>query len=570
MTFSLAILSWQVLTSCSSNANSASRGIASIEEYKKLRQEKLNHPRPLIYDNDGNDVIREEFPIDTMFYVYPRNAPYNVQTFLDARTTPLKGSDVTAIAYCTLASGFGVYTHNTKVGTFFQGDPNNVFPDTPTTFPIRTVIQDMLKDNTDALKVICDYAHENQMEVFWSNRMNDTHDRVWDGPNKPSPLWSKFKQDHPEYLFSTLGKDPPFGAWSAVDFAQPEIRDLTVKFFAEVCENYDIDGIELDFFRHLHLFKSVAFGENATTEQINALTDMITKIRKSTEEIGMRKGKPILVAVRVPDSFEYNRGIGIDLEKWMKGGLIDMIIGSCYFRLNPWEKLVKAGHDNNVKVYAGISESRIQKEHPLLPRKKAITFRARTAAAWQAGVDGLYSFDEYNADAAYLSQIGNAEKLKNTSKLYFVTDVCPPKTQWNGPWGYLKDGGKYYNLPILTPENPVALDKDLNFPMELGDESAPAKVALLVYSKNLNAKNLKATLNDRNLDFVKTADSGLSMFTVPADAVKPRNNNLKLTSSPQSKRGSVAPLLEDVALFFYRESDDAETKKLAAFCFDSK
>ena len=33
-----------------------------------------------------------------------------------------------------------------------------------------------------------------------------------------------------------------------------EVRDVTVQALREVCRTYDIDGIELDFFRHFVYF----------------------------------------------------------------------------------------------------------------------------------------------------------------------------------------------------------------------------------------------------------------------------------------------------------------------------
>ena len=74
----------------------------------ELKRQALNaKPRLVIYDNDGNDS-----------YLYPPNMEFSIENFLNLRTTTLKGSAVTTIAYCTLSSGFGMFTHRTKVGEF--------------------------------------------------------------------------------------------------------------------------------------------------------------------------------------------------------------------------------------------------------------------------------------------------------------------------------------------------------------------------------------------------------------------------------------------------------------------
>ena len=108
----------------------------------------------------------------------------------------------------------------------------------------------------------------------------------------------------------------------------------------EVCENYDIDGIELDYFRHLHSFPSIANGAVATQTQCDLITDMMTEIREMTEEVGLNRGRPILVAVRVPDSIGYCLDMGFDLEQWLDNGLVDIVIGGGYFRFNKWSNLV--------------------------------------------------------------------------------------------------------------------------------------------------------------------------------------------------------------------------------------
>ncbi len=137
----------------------------------------------------------------------------------------------------------------------------------------------------------------------------------------------------------------------------------------------------------------------------------------------MKKGKPILILIHVPDSIEYCKGIGIDLENWMAKGLVDIVVGSGYFRLNTWNYLVEEGHKCGVKVYAGLSEPGIKKEYPLLVRLQNPVFRARSSAALQAGVDGLYIFNEYNARSKYLSEIGSASKLKSKNNLYLTSSL---------------------------------------------------------------------------------------------------------------------------------------------------
>ena len=530
-------------------------------EYKEVRKAKLNQYRPVIHNNDGCDAYL--YPMVTPEYVLLRiNQPrpgnmkksavdyeFSIANFLNLRSRGLKGSDVSTISYTSIASSFGQFTHDTKVGEFLTLTHQRP--------GCRNVVPEFVKLGTDPIEVTCKFAHENNLEFFWCNRINDCHDSGHT-PENPYERFSKLKTEHPEYLFGACQEKLSYGRWSAVDFSHKEIRDLCVQYYTEVCENYDVDGIEMDFFRHLYLFKNVARGEFASQAQLDTFTNMVTEIREMTERVGMKKGKPILFLVRIPDSIEYCRGVGIDIVTWMSKGLVDIIVGSDYFRLNPWKYIAALGHKHGVKAYAGLSEPRVSNEHPQLVRLQNPVYRARSAAAWQAGVDGLYIFNEYNTRSLYLSEIGSALQLKGKNNLYFAT------YRNASPNSYLKNGSSYKNIPLVTPSNTVKLDnQSVTYSIEFGDESKQAKVALILYSQGGNPAAVRAYLNNSQLNFRKSTGDGLSVYEIPQEAIKPGANSLKLTND--SGQGILT--LMDVAVLFYRDKDDPDTKKLAALCF---
>lgn len=531
------------LFSCNTN-DKGSSPINSIEKYRELRTTKLNKPRTVIHNNDGCDVIY--FPIDEK---------YSYENLMSKRTAGLLGTDVQAISFCPTSSGFGYYTHRTKVGEILlkHGFEFGINP------KARNITAEMIAEGTDPLQANVEFAKENGFEIFWSNRMNDTHDAAH-RKDQPYYLWTKFKEEHPQYLFGEIGERLPHGRWSSVDFEHKEIRDLCVQFFKEVCANYDVDGVELDFMRHFELFKTVARGEFATQEQLDMLTDMVRQIRKVTEDEGMKRGNPILVLVRVPTSPEYVEKAGVDIERWIDEGLVDIVVGSCYFRLDFWENFAKLGENKNVKMFAGLSESRVREEHPLLIRQQNAVFRARAAAAWEAGLDGMYSFNEYNTRVKYLSQIGNPEKLKETNNLYFVTyrDYTADR--------YLKGGNDYFKMPRLspTPGNHKNFDTGpFNFDIEIGDESTPAHVYAFIYTERVNPTDLVVKINGSETRLRNDTGDGLSVFEVDSKAVKGGINQFHI-----SKKGNVSKdqKLKDAALFFCRDTDDLEMRDLIVIC----
>jgi hypothetical protein len=559
--FPFGIISLFILSVCACNPAKISE--KNLEKYRQMRSENLNKPR-LIHNNDGGDI---HFPLKVTNFVpgtedQPRplrdtvesgNQEFSLSGFLHIRSEGLLGSEVTTISYCSLSSGFGLFTHKTKIGEMRTWDLHR-----PGSF---NSLNEFFKLGTDPLEVTSKFAHENGFEFFWSNRMNDTHDEAH-RPGSPHINWSKFKEQHPDYLFGTIGERFPHGRWSAVDFSHQEIRDLCVKYYREVCETYDVDGVELDFLRHLYLFENVARGDTASQEQLDMLTSLVSRIREVIETTGIKKGKPILVLVRVPDSFRYCRSVGIDLEKWMQLGLVDIVVGSDYFRLNPWEFMIPDCHKYGVKYYAGLSEPRVNKEHPDLKRLQNSVYRARAAAAWNAGVDGLYVFNEYNTRSRYLREIGKPDKLRGTNNLYFVADR-------NGnPDAYLKNGRSFASIPVLTPVNPVIVSAEpLNFMMEIGNESDSARVLLFLYSSGLNPVELQASMNDASASFIKCTNDGLAVFDVPHRVIRPGKNMLTVSRKDKTRPGDTPSVLLDAALLFCRDAGDKEITKLTDLCF---
>jgi hypothetical protein len=530
--------------SCSNDNNNGR--INSIEKYRELRTEKLNKSRPLIHNNDGCDAI-----------YYPINEKYSLENFLDKRTAGIIGTDVSTISYCPISSGFGNYTYNTKIG--------EVLVKHGFEFGIReqdrNITAEMIANGTDPLQANVEFARKNGFEIFFSNRMNDTHDAAHRS-DKPFYLWTKFKENHPEFLFGSIGEKLPNGRWSSVDFAHKEIRDLCVQFFKEVCDNYDVDGVELDFLRHFELFKTVGRGGIASQEQLDMVTDMVKQIRKVTEDAGMKRGNPILVLARVPTSPEYAKRAGADIERWINEGLVDIVAGSGYFQLDFWQNFAKLGKDKNVKIYAGLSESRVREEHPLLVRQQNSVFRARAAAAWQAGLDGIYSFNEYNTRVKYLSEIGYPDKLRKTNNLYFVTYLDYTASR------YLNGGDDFFKTPRLSPSpgTQKSFDSDpFSFDIELGDESFNTKIYALIYADNVSSDHLIIKLNGTETKFKKATGDGLYVFEVDHTSVKPGINKLYIEHEGKSKNNQI---LKDAAIFFCRDNNDIEMRKLIETCVE--
>ena len=493
-------------------------GKVSLPELRQARRELANRPRRIIMNNDGCDVL-----------YFPKGEQASVEAFLARRTAPLAGTQVGTIAFCPTSSGFSYFTHDTKVGTLLSrsGEQFGIQPDT------RNIAKELIDSGTDCFEAVVRFGHEHGIDVFWSMRMNDTHDSAH-RPERPYFLFPPLKYDHPDWLVGEPVKRTPHGRWSSVDYTRPEIRDLAFRYIEEACRNYDLDGIELDYFRHLCYFKSTAFGGTATDEERTMITGLMRRVREMTEKEGLRRGRPILVAIRMPDSVGFARDMGLDLERWLGEGLVDILITTGYFRLNPWEYSVELGHKHGVAVYPCLSDSRVKGE-TRFRRSSAESYRGRAMNAWAAGADGLHLFNSFNPNAPMWREIGDPETLLPLAKLYFVTVRDGDPRRW------LADGRQHRTLPVFGPSHPqlVTSSRPVELPIVIGDDLAAAQrrglkphITLHVEAPTVpKASQLRVKLNGRELTGGVLANGWIDYPVLPA-CVNRGVNRVEIAADP--------------------------------------
>ncbi|MCK5803504.1 MAG: hypothetical protein KAI66_11755, partial [Lentisphaeria bacterium] len=472
-----------------------------LAELRTLRRKLAHRKRRMIFNNDGDDVI------------YRKNAP-TPEGLLAERTTPLLGSQVDSIFYSN-SMCFGDALHDSKVFKPFTSKEY--------TFK-ENCLPALISRGLAPIQIMAEFGRKHGIEVFWDMRMNDTHDAGLSGYGPY--LFTKFKLDNPSMICGAKDKQPRYGSWSSVDYAQPEVRELAFRFFEEVCTQFDIDGIELDFFRHACFFKTVAQGGHATQAELDMMTDLLRRTRRMTEAVGLKRGRPILIAIRIPDSVEFCKGIGLDIETWLAEGLVDILSGTCYFRLNRWETLIGLGHKHDIPVYPCLSESRVRIKSRFR-RNSLKSYRARAMRAWTAGADGIYIFNKFNPRDTIWRELGDPETLRTTDKLYFAT------VRDGDPNRYLVNGRQYRNLPILTPRSPLPIStgKAVVVPLVIGDDTAQAqregwRVTATCHVQTDAVGRLHVVLNGETLPPPKTQGTWLD-FPVPIKALKNGENRLE-------------------------------------------
>jgi hypothetical protein len=490
---------------------------------KALREKAAARPRRIIFNNDGNEPV-----------VLCRTPDPN--EFLRLRTSGLAGSHVDTIFYCTWSSGFSLFSHDTRVGQIFN---------TREAMFSNNLAQVMIDQGHDPLRVMVDFCHRHGIELFWSFRVNDTHDSSSRSYGPVMFRANQLKQEHPEFLLGSKTNRPKHGNWTAVNYSRPEIRDLAFRYVQEVCQNYDVDGIELDFFRHPFFFPSTAGGRECTQAEREDMTGLLRRIRQMADERGAKRGRPILVAVRVPDSVEYCRAIGLDIEHWLAGDLVDLLVGGGYFQLNPWEYSVHLGHRYGVKTYASLDETRVKEKEGARLRSSLEAYRGRALNVWNAGADGVYLFNFFDPSSSLWRELGDPAVLKGLDRDYFVS------TRGTGPRVSLPHL-PFLRLPLLNPDAPVkiapgnAIQVELNVGENLQESSQGQLPPRLTLRLRFDKLRLPETLTVR-LNGITLKNGSFPLpwaeFAVPPSQVRRGTNTVEVASAQEDALGLVDLML---------------------------
>lgn len=482
---------------------------------KPARQAAASKLRRLIFNNDGNEPV---YSIKQL----------TAEDLLSTRTTPLAGSQVDAIFYCTWSSGFSLFTHDTKAGQVFAAR-EGLFK--------TNKAPELLAAGIDPMRVMTDFAHRHQMESFWSFRLNDTHDGSLAEYGPLMFAANKLKRDHPEWLFGKPGEKFKFGIWSSVDYAVPQIREMAFRYVEEVAAKYDIDGIEIDFFRHASFFKRPAVqGGGCNHDERKMMTDLMRRIRARLDELGAKRGRPILIAVRVPDSVEYCGQIGIDLETWLGSDLVDLMAVSGYAQFNEWEYSVALGKKYGVKVYPSLDEPRLKDKEGNQQRASLPAYRGRAAKCWAGGADGVYMFNYFNPKSPLWHELGDAKKLATLDKDYFVSV--------RGVGRIVTPHQPHVKVQTLTPDSPlrIAAGKKAEVRLRLAEDFGiaaaaglkPAVTLRLRLQKPKEGMGIEVDFNGHDLSKV-TIDGDWLSYTLDPATIQSGDNLVEIDAGESAR-----------------------------------
>ena len=253
-------------------------------------------------------------------------------------------------------------------------------------------LEHALREGIDPLKVVIDRAHEKDLQVLCSLKLNDPSDLESD-----KLYWlGKLKWDHPEVMIGEEDPDEPKIA-TCSDYARPEVRQERLDVLEEVVFNYGPDGIELDdCLKDSHL--RVFFKPSEARRNIPILTEFIRDVRRLLDHAGESKwGRRLALAMRVHPTEEGNLAAGMDVRSWLAEGLLDFVVpylGGPHDKLTDsqfsFDWLVEAARASGAWIYSPAGRTPYDDRHF---EQTIEMFRATASNLHARGADGLYLED---------------------------------------------------------------------------------------------------------------------------------------------------------------------------------
>ena len=349
------------------------------------RKSLATRKRRTIYFNDARH-----------YYLYVFEPPMKME---DAwrPVDEVAGTAVDTFTY-GVARGDGLF-YPSKVGKRFKyGEYKNAFR-LAAYWRAWHNMQSLIDQGLDPLTVLIDRAHEKGMDFFASLRLG-----------------------------SYLGMDPAHQLKSGGrGFVHPEVRDHQFAVLEELAKDYPTEGVELDLAAPPY-GASYYFRE----EDVESYTPVMTQwIRKVSEMVRNRPGKPGQVGARVYPTEAINLAKGLDVRTWLREGLIDYVVPMVYgYTLvdsqMPIDWLIEAAHQVETSVYAMIQPYHHSLEREYHTREWATPEMMRAAVAnyWALGADGMYSWflrwPLGDAGRRILSELGDPDLVREADKHYLV------------------------------------------------------------------------------------------------------------------------------------------------------
>ena len=341
-------------------------------------------------------------------------------------------------------------------------------------------------------RIIVDECRRRGMRAFVSLRMNDIHDGQHPRGTLPNPELPTFKRLNPDWLV------PDLDWWSALNFEVAPVRELKLRVIEEFFDRWDFDGIELDWLRH-----TLYFPRGLEREKGQYLTEFMRAVRRSLKQRAAGRGRPIEIAVRVPERVEWCLEGGFEVPTWVREGLVDILIlgqGLTECRGLPGFRELMGGR--RLPIYPSLYP--FGNGYPMYPDE---AIRGSAANLWRDGADGLYTFNWFfygNWRSRLLREISDPDLLRHKDKRYTLVQRFESQRTGLAP----RSDSVRFNTMIKAAPLPFTLDRAgaaQTVTVPVADEisstsNPPGRAELLVGLDGITGDVLEFSLNGRVLD----------------------------------------------------------------------
>ena len=319
--------------------------------------------------------------------------------------------------------------------------------------------QRLIEEGVDIVSVILQETRKRGLEVFYSHRMNG-------GDNDPQFREEKgsyidddenlylvpFKEDHPEWMIAR-----PYTKSPALNFEFEGVREYVLGNLSEIAEEFDFDGIELDFARNPPYFPP-----GRAWQLRGCMTDFMCSLRAMCLEVAEKRGRPFLLAARVPENLTGCHYDGLDVQSWARDRVVDLLVLGCRnFEVDvaAFRRSVTGGP---IKLYCALDDHHSTDAYSA----PAIEVLRGVFANWyHQGVDGIQTFNwKYAPDAGELHwplhlqayrELGDPERIRLVDKVFVVNrrggghgpSVIPNPEDWTTPWRGYFNSNMFSQLP---------------------------------------------------------------------------------------------------------------------------
>jgi hypothetical protein len=309
----------------------------------------------------------------------------------------------------------------------------------------------------DPVEGLIQACRKRKLEAFWNHRVNEV-DREANGGGLQMMAIEPVKKMHPDWLIRSWWWQ---GFWN---YAVEDARNYRLQILKELASNYEFDGIQLDFSRHVPCLPP-----GHQWELRKGVTEYVRQARLLLLSLEKKRGRPYLLLAKVPETLAGCHIDGFDVEVWARDGLVDVLVlgdRSIDVDLSGFRRVISG---TSVMLQPCLDDHHATDGYKFPPTE---FFRAVFSNWWAQGADSVMTFNwscappevakSIGSEPGPISHqeayrcVGSTETLKFKNKLFVV------QRRGGYPWA---EG--YFN------RNDVA-----QLPVELANEGTPISLTL--------------------------------------------------------------------------------------------